>query len=65
MTANTEDNIDMHVDEHQSSLLLNTISKLERLQPEYTPSVEIPCNARSQMRLASGSDKKLPHPQVM
>ena len=65
MPANTEINIDVHIDEHQNSLILNTISKLERLQPEYTPPFEVPDNTHSQMRSASGSDKILPPPQVM
>ena len=55
MPANTEVNTDVHIDEHQSSLLLSTISKLERLQPEYTPAVEMPYNTRSQVRSASSN----------
>ena len=57
MPAKTEVNLDVHIDEHLSSLVLNTISKLERLQPEYTPPFEMPYNTRAQMRSASGSDK--------
>ena len=58
-------NIDVHIDEHHSSLILNTISKLERIQPDthfHSKSHTLHVHKCAQLQVAA---KILPPTEVM